>query len=133
MMKPESTVQAEIMLTIGALPGVRVFRNTVGEGWVGDVVANDGGAVVIRNARYVRFGLCPGSSDLIGWRSLLITPAMVGITVAQFLAPEVKTQKGVESDLQPKFINAVNAAGGCAGFVRSPVDAMKLVRAPPKH
>lgn len=123
----ENKVQAEIMLAIGALPGVRVFRNTVGEGWQGKMVENKGGFVVLKNARYVTFGLCPGSADLIGWRSIEVLPSHVGRRLALFLSPEVKTVTGPTRDLQTKFLAAVNAAGGLAGIVRSPENAVRLV------
>jgi hypothetical protein len=45
----------------------------------------------------VRFGLCKGSSDLIGLRSLEITPELVGLRLAQFVALEVKAAQGVPS------------------------------------
>lgn len=63
--------------------------------------------------RKVRAGLdVDGSSDLIGWRSVIITPDMVGKKVAVFVACEVKTEKGRLSETQEKFINNVRAAGG---------------------
>jgi hypothetical protein len=48
----------------------------------------------------VRFGLCKGSSDLIGLRSLEITPELVGQRLAQFVALEVKAAQGVPSPEQ---------------------------------
>ena len=48
----------------------------------------------------MRFGLCKGSSDLIGLRVLEITPKLVGQRLAQFVALEVKTAQGVLSPEQ---------------------------------
>lgn len=133
-MTPESEIQARILLDIGAHPDVRVFRNTVGEGWQGRVVARNQGAVrlqsgdiVLRNARAVTFGLCVGSSDIVGWRRVLVTEAMVGHRLAVFTAPEVKTATGRTTAAQDRFLNAVVAAGGFAGVVRSPEDARRLL------
>lgn len=85
--------------------GWRVFRNNVGQ---------------LLDARGVpvRYGLCPGSSDLIGWRELVITPEMVGGTVAQFVAVEVKTPTGKATAQQIQFLEAVARAGGVAVIAR---------------
>lgn len=86
------------------------------------------GATVFRNnvgvARYpdgsrVRYGLCPGSSDIIGWTPVTVTPDMVGRTLAVFTAVEVKTDRGRVTGKQSNFINRVSEAGGMARIVRS--------------
>ena len=115
------------MLALGGRSDVRVFRNTVGAGWMGDAKRLGGGSVLIERARYVTFGLAPGSSDLIGWHSIIVTPEMVGQRVARFLAPELKTAHGPAREQQSKFIRAVNESGGAAGLVRSIPDAERLV------
>ena len=68
--------------------------------------------------RKVRAGLdVDGSSDLIGWHSVIITPEMVGKKVAVFMACEVKTDTGRLSETQAKFLENVRKAGGI-GFVQ---------------
>lgn len=63
--------------------------------------------------RKVRAGLdVNGSSDLIGWHSVIITPEMVGKKIAVFLACEVKTSSGRLSEDQERFLKNVRAAGG---------------------
>jgi hypothetical protein len=74
---------------------------------------------VDQQGRFVRFGLCKGSSDLIGLRSLEITPEMVGQRVAQFVALEVKTASGVVSSEQRAFLQLVQQLGGVAAVCRS--------------
>jgi hypothetical protein len=68
--------------------------------------------------------LAPGSPDWVGYRPLLITPEMVGRTVAQFVGLESKRPKGgtLSAD-QEAFLNALKDAGGCCGVVRSAEDA----------
>lgn len=114
----------------------RLFRNNCGMAWMGQpfyppqemtVVVNPGD-VVIRRARPVRFGLTPGSSDLIGWESVKITPKMVGRSFARFLAVEVKTENGHRTDLQKNFIEIVQAQGGRAFFVSSVEEAKELLK-----
>ena len=74
----------------------------------------------------MRYGLCKGSSDLIGWRSLTITPDMVGQTVAVFAAIEVK-DRGAPTPEQLHFIAQVQAAGGLAGVARTVAEAEAIL------
>lgn len=87
--------------------GYTLFRNNVGQ-------LLDGRGVPIR------YGLCPGSSDLIGWRPLTITADMLGATVAQFVAVEVKTPTGKPTAQQIQFLESVAQAGGVAVIARGP-------------
>lgn len=70
----------------------------------------------------MQYGLHKGSSDLIGWKSIEITPEMVGKRVAVFTAFEVKTKTGKASKEQVKFIDKVNKDGGVARIVRCKED-----------
>lgn len=129
----EHAIQNEIRLAISGK--ATIFRNNVGTGYVGDVyrpnsiqtVTVSPADVVIRNARILHAGLCEGSSDLIGWRSLTITPEMVGQTVAVFAALEVKSKTGRATAGQKNFCQRVIEAGGFAGIVKSPEEAKKTL------
>jgi hypothetical protein len=101
---------------------VRLFRQNTAMAWVGEVVNRTPDTLTLRNPRPLHAGLCRGSSDLIGWQSVTISPDMVGQTVALFVALEAKTAKGVASDDQRQFVDVVNRAGGRAGIVRSDSD-----------
>lgn len=117
----ESNLQQQIFKALGGRPDVRLFRNTCGVGWVGNVVTVDPrrGTVTLRNARRQTFGLHVGSGDLIGWRSVVIQPAMVGKTIAVFASIEVKTDKGKISDDQLNWAKQLSEKGGIACIVRS--------------
>ena len=104
-------------------PGVRVFRQNVGTGWAGEVTRLKDGSILIKNPRPLRAGLCPGSSDLIGFVSREVTPEMVGSKVAIFLAIECKGERGRATAEQINFIERVKEAGGLAGIARTPDDA----------
>jgi hypothetical protein len=84
------------------------------------------GLVVLGFPRRIRFGLHPGSSDLIGWKSVTITPDMVGKKVAVFLSPEIKSERGRLRDEQKNWIEQVSAAGGISLVVRAVEDAEKI-------
>lgn len=116
-MNPETEILQQIRLTAGGVSGVRLFRNSIG------VARFDNGATI-------PYGLCVGSSDLIGWRSVRITPGMVGKTIAAFVAIEVKTPTGRTTPEQSNFIQAVRKAGGMAGIATSPTEAMGIIHVP---
>jgi hypothetical protein len=91
---------------------------------------NNCGVLQDRRGVPVRYGLQPGSSDLIGWRTVTITPEMVGQQVAVFTSIEVKTPTGRVKPEQQQWLDAVQAAGGIAGVARSVEDAQALTAEP---
>jgi hypothetical protein len=98
----ETDVMRLIMLALSDA-GCLIWRNNTG---------------CLKNAAGIpiKFGLCVGSSDLIG-----VTPA------GKFIAIEVKTATGRATPEQTRFISAVIAHGGIAGIARSPADAISLL------
>jgi hypothetical protein len=80
-----------------------------------------------RQGRPVKFGLCKGSSDLIGLRSVKIGPEHVGQTLAVFVAVEVKAPKGRTTAEQGAFIEQVQAMGGLAGVARTVREAAAIL------
>lgn len=108
----EAKVQNAIRLTLGR-GLVRLFRNNTG-------------ALKDQQGRLVTFGLCKGSSDLIGWRSVTVTPDMVGQKLAVFVAIEVK-DKGRPTQEQLAFVKTVRDAGGLAGIARGIPEAQAIL------
>ena len=80
----------------------RLFRNNVGTAWRGRVVKQSRTMLLIENPQIVNFGLCTGSSDLIGWRSMLIAPEMVGQRV--YLARAAAPRAADRLDRVPLFL-----------------------------
>lgn len=113
----EARVQSEVRLAAPA-KRMRLFRNNKG-------------ALPDRRGVPVRFGLCNDteavgkrmrSADLIGWRTVTITPAMVGSDIAQVTSLECKpenwTYRGDEhEEAQARWAAMVVADGGYAKFV----------------
>jgi hypothetical protein len=94
-----------------------LFRNNTGTAYQGKrAVINS--RPIITEPRQIIFGLCVGSSDLIGWTESIVTPEMVGQKIAIFTAVEVKNEKGKASKEQLKFLKAVRNAGGIARLTR---------------
>lgn len=117
----ERKIQSEILLAL-ADHGLTCWRNNVGTGWAGKALKRADGSVLVQDARPLHAGLCKGSSDLIGLRPLVITEAMVGQTLAQFVALEVKQPGRSPTPDQRHFIEFVSEHGGLARVVRGVED-----------
>ena len=116
MANAETTLQQQIRLAVGTRSDLRLFRNQVGS--LPDP----------RTGRLVTFGLAKGSADLVGWRTITITPDMVGRQLAVFTSIEVKTPTGRIRPEQHAWLSTVQGAGGIAGIARSIQDANDLLR-----
>lgn len=136
-MTREATNMRAMWLAAAALSGAVLFRANSGKAWIGSGPPRrlTDGSVVIPGGRPIALGLAlasgdpvVGQSDLIGWRSIVITPDMVGCRVAIFLAIEAKREKGgrTSSD-QAHFVDMVTRAGGIAGVANSPEAAVLIV------
>ena len=112
--------------------GVVLFRNNVAKAWVGtgraevirkpsriDVFVGD---VVLRKARPLHAGLFRGSHDLIGYKTVKITSAMVGQSIAIFTGVEDKGPSDKLRKEQVLFHNAIKNAGGFSCVARSTED-----------
>jgi hypothetical protein len=111
----EQSIQQHIRLTCST-GSTRLFRNNTG-------------TLRDQHGRPVSFGLCKGSADLIGWRTVTITPEMIGTQVAVFTSIEVKTATGRLRPEQQQWLDAVQAAGGITGVARSVEDALRITTA----
>ena len=126
-MKSESTISKQIQLALTKI-GIRVWRNNVGTAWNGTRVIRVKNTVIIENPRIIKFGLCPGSSDFIGFKTVTITPDMVGQRVAVFTGVEVKAKTGRVKQIQHDFKNMVNENGGHAVIARSVDDVLEALK-----
>lgn len=103
----EHAICEDIKRALKPLPWCRLYRQSTG-------------MLVGANGKPMRFGLCVGSSDFIGW---VITDA----GIARFCALEAKTRKGRATPAQLDFIADVIRAGGHAAIVRSGAEALAEV------
>lgn len=127
----EGAVIARVQIDVSA-KGWRLFRNSVGMAWQGDKVGEilrDGiKAVLLSAARRVAYGLGVGTSDLIGWRPVVITEDMVGQTIAQFVAVECKTQGYKRTtEEQDNFLDHVAMSGGAAFIARGKGETVDII------
>ena len=112
----ETKLQQEIRLALGTIPSLRLFRNQVGQ--LPDP----------RTGRYVQFGLAKGSSDLIGFKTVKITPEMINQEVAVFVSIEIKTERGKLTDIQKNWLQKVQSSGGIVGVARTVKDALNILK-----
>jgi hypothetical protein len=115
MANVETKIQQEIRLGLGTREDVRLFRNQVGQ--LPDP----------RTGRPVQFGLAKGSADLVGWKTIEVTPDMVGQKLAVFTSLEIKAPKGRATPYQQAWLQCVEKAGGIAGIARSVEDAVEIL------
>ena len=102
-MNAETEIQQRIRLAMSLIPGVVLWRNSIG----------------FDSKTKVRYGIGGnGGADLIGWYN------------GRFLAIEVKVFGGNRSPEQVNFIAAVRAAGGLAGFACTVDEARAIVDQP---
>ena len=111
----ETDLQQRIRIAVGTRPDTRLFRNQCGA--LPDP----------RTGRLVTFGLARGSADLVGWRTVVITPDMIGRRIAVFTSIEVKTPTGRVRPEQQAWLGVVRGAGGIAGVARSIEDANRII------
>ena len=116
MSNQETVLQQNIRLALGQDKNLRLFRNQVGQ--LPDP----------RTGRYIQFGLAKGSSDLIGFKTVKVTPDMVGQEIAQFVSLEIKTETGKLTKMQHNWLQKVKTSGGIVGVARTVKDALKILK-----
>jgi hypothetical protein len=117
----EKAIQNAVLLA-ASHAGFTLWRNNTGQTWAGEATRLKDGSVLIRNPRPLHVGLCKGSADLIGLRPVVVTAEMLGQTLAQFTAIEVKTPQGKLSEPQARFLAFIESSGGLALVARSARD-----------
>jgi hypothetical protein len=107
-MQAETVLQNRIRLAVAEqCRHARLFRNHCGQ-------LKDP-----KTGQWVRFGLGPGSPDLVGWRVIN--------GVAQFVGLEVKVPGGRLRDDQVVWLDAIEQAGGLASAVTSVEQACAIL------
>src|SRR5690348_14183966 len=87
MTRTPGAAERDVLISLrdaAPLLGAKLWRNNVG-------------ALEDKHGRWVTFGLEVGSSDLIGYQTITVTPDMLGQQLAVFLAVEVKREVGGET------------------------------------
>jgi hypothetical protein len=128
-MKPSQSERLNRLRIHASENNGRLFRNNVGEAWAGKskwVLTNIGKLFTLLSPSRIKFGLTEGSSDLIGWKTIEITPDLIGRKIAVFWAVEEKTGRDTLSEEQANFLNQVSSSGGIAELAISENGKTKL-------
>ena len=128
MKKTEHEIQNEIRVAVGTTQVATLFRANVGKVWTGNKVVCCDNMITLSCARPFSTGLPIGFPDLFGFRTVEVTPEMVGKRLAVFAFLEVKKPGGRTSRAQEKMLAFLRAAGAVGGVARSPDEAIKLLR-----
>jgi len=114
--QPETVLQNQVRLAVSSTcRDVVLFRN------------HSGALRDSKTGRMVPFGLSPGSPDLVGWKTVEVTPDMVGMQVAVFCGIEIKTPTGRLREDQARWLQRLDDSGGIAGVARSTGEALDLL------
>ena len=119
---PENISKIAFERHVTKLPNVKLFSNLRGNFWAGKLIKHNGSSVVLGFARRMKAGFGPdGTPDYCGWQQITITPAMVGKTIAQFCAVEIKRFDGLGKTTveQIDMIDLINRQGGRACIIDS--------------
>jgi len=111
----ESFIQRDVRVALGAKPGLVMMRNNVGHA---QHVTSSG------NVCRITYGLGEGSADLVGCLAGCACPHC-GQTVpwGRFIAIEVKSPRGKQSEEQAQWQRMLEANGGFYAVVRSVQEA----------
>jgi len=129
----ESPIMRRGLLALSAY-GARVFRIQVGTFFAGKPeyisenrsVRVSPGDIVLRKARTVDVGIT-GMHDIIGWKSVTVTPAMIDKKIAVFSSFEAKSETGSATPEQINFRDVVLKAGGMSGIFQNDDEAIKII------
>lgn len=114
----EADVLGEVRASLASMAGVVSWRNNTG-------------ALQDVTGRYVTYGLCEGSADLIACvPTQLVCPDCGALLppLGRFVGIEVKGPATRTTPEQVRWAGLVNAAHGTAGFAHSAGDAVSLVQ-----
>lgn len=121
----ESELLVQVLLACSR-GDARLFRSNAGLAWQGRIISQTPTSLVLAYPRPIKL-MAEGFSDTCGFKSRLITPDMLGQTIAQWASLELKVGTRRPTAEQLAFLNTVHKAGGIAGVVRSVDEARQIL------
>ena len=85
------------------------------------------GFAVTEAGNPIHFGLGVGTPDLIGWKTVTVTPEMVGQPFAVFVGIEVKRPGEVPTPEQAGFLALLEERGAVSGVASSLEEAARVL------
>lgn len=120
----EHQIQNHIREILAYYHDLNIFRANVGKGYLCHKLNGQAG---FTTPRWFDIGLPVGFPDLFGYKSITITPEMIGRKFAQFAFVEVKTPKGRISAEQQAIHDVFREAGAIGGIARSAEDSLEIL------
>lgn len=122
------------ILLLASKAGARLWRRNVGMAWAGastkftaaGMVSVQAGDVLVRRALPFHNGVA-GQYDTYGFKPVVITPEMVGTTVAVHVEIEIKFGRDRVSTEQAKWGEFCGKNGVLAGVARTVDDATRIL------
>ena len=114
-MNVEGKIQSDVMRALGALPDLRIFRNTVGTAATFNSTTG--------KTQYVTYGLGTGSPDLVG----MLTVSVFGHPFARWFCLEIKRPGASPRPEQVQWAKAARLFGCFATHVTSVDEALAAV------
>lgn len=130
-----SNVQKSIQLEANKMPGVKLWSNPIGLGWVANpdprktkkYTKNGKRYVLLENPYPVKFGLCKGSLDLIGFKVECVND----FEIPRFICIDAKTDAHPNySPEQENYHDMVIKSGGIAGKLKKASGVADLLSMP---
>ncbi len=104
--------------------GAKIWRNNVGMGISGKFRRLQNGDFIVEHGRPIKFGLCQGSPDLVGYISTTVSAEMIGMKIAIFVGAECKTESGSIAKEQIEFLEMARKDGALSFVFRTPSEAI---------
>lgn len=127
-----SNLTNQIIIEANRNPNIKCWSNPVGMAYIGSrwpdgkmlktYVKNGVRYGILKSPVPVKYGLCKGSNDIIGFKSEIVN----GKPFARFLGMEVKTPGDTARPIQKRFIEMVNQSGGISRVVRDVEDISSI-------
>ncbi len=123
----ENAVKKRAMILLSQQKRCVVFVNVVGTAWFGKFLQMKDGVVTLLGGRRYPVGWHEGSPDVMGWKSVVVTPRMVGKRIAVLLGIEMKQPGEKPEPEQRHFLDRLTSDGAIAGWADSADGAAKIV------
>jgi hypothetical protein len=125
---PENETKQAIKKYLMLRNDICLTSNPSGNAYTGKLLKFSDGQVTLGFPRRLSFGVFnPGGPDMIGLKTVRITPDMVGKDIGVFMGIEIKRAEGGKLTVeQAEVLGMISARGGISGCVSSVEEFIKL-------
>lgn len=121
----EADIQSAVLIALSE-QGHYCLRVNSGQFWGGEVMSHDGSMLLLKHPTKIQ-GAVKGTADIVGCVQVVVTPQMVGKTVAVFTAIEVKQPGEKAKPHQENYLALMRSRGAIAGIATSSDEALSII------